>query len=697
MRHFEISKQHNDQPDDEQRGPRSKPRFSPISRPDQPSTSAGNDKGGVQPTGEQSTYSEVSRKDVKKAKKQKREAYRELDTLLDRPGQGTLAVPKSETRGTFEIISEYANKLEKKAVRYLRSKEEKRCIDQQREEKVEAVRGFITHYKNIQIIASAIETNSPNEWIDSEKHPTKERELIEELQAKMQAVHRSLEGLGHLFSDNNHQAPVSRGEKVTSFVTKELAKLKEMKQAMEEIDQREGGKKLGSRGKRASETMKKCYEHAEQMSDYPHTLGDLEHSLNDIARNLYALTEIMVRKELDKVNILISEVKNWDDEPTIKDIVTHQGYAQDARQYFERLKNQREKCLALTTQQHDKKAGKQLLTALKDLIGHYDEALFVKQVIELAKDFTGRHDGVLLGKRVIELAKDFTDHPDKGIMKQVIEGLGKAMKLSLEVQNHGWDESTLKNIVEDYQYAGYARKCIDNLNTKLEECLDLFKEKKTPKDLLTAQRDLTDLRKEVKTVKRVRELVQARKQFAQTRDLEAARRLRKALKKLKPSQLLRENYRKQLTDKWIRRSIYEVDDKLICEAIDKILNSKKINKNSTSENTDEQSNMINNADNSINNLVVFEEDDTKVYFSQLREEWSKKEWFSKLNQRQILENGQIKEIMKAYYESYMKAVDQKVQDVVQEGDPQMWIRCQPETLIQILQCGRFKSLFEGRK
>ena len=50
--------------------------------------------------------------------------------------------------------------------------------------------------------------------------------------------------------------------------------------------------------------------------------------------------------------------------------------------------------------------------------------------------------------------------------------------------------------------------------------------------------------------------------------------------------------------------------------------------------------------------------------------------------------------MKEYYESYMKAVDKKVQDVVQEGDPQMSIRCQPETLIQILQCGRFKSLFE---
>ena len=699
MGHFEISKQRNDQPDDEQRGLRQKPRFSPTPRPDQPSTSAGNEKRRARPTGEQSTYSKVSREDVEKTKEQKREAYRELDTLLDRPGQGTLAVSKSETRGTFEISSEYVNKLVEKAIHRLRL-EEKRHIDQRREGKVEAVRGFITHYEIMQIVISAIATNSPNEWIDSEKHPAKEKELIEELQAKMQAVHRSLEGLDHLFSEKNHQTYVSREEKVASFVTKELSKLEEMKQAMEEISQKEGGKKLGSRGKRALETMKKCYEYAEQMSDYSHTLGALEQSLNDIARNLYALTEIIARKALDKANKLISEVKNWDDEPTIKDIVTHRGYAQDARQCFERLQNLREKCLALTTQQHDKKAREQLLTALKDLIGHYDEALFVKQVIELAKDLTGRHDGILLGKRVIELVKDLTGHPDKGIMKQVIEGLGKAMKLSLEVQNHGWDELTLANLVEDYRYAGYARKCIDNLNTQLEEYFDLFKGQKTPiavsqdhysKELLTALRDLTDLRKEVKTVKRVRELVQARKQFAQTRDLEAARRLRKALKKFKPSQLLLEDYRKRLTDRWIRISIEKVDDKLICQAIDKVINSKKINKKSTLENTDEQSNMINYANDSVNNLAVFEEDGTKLYFWQLREKWSEKEWFSKF---QMLDERQIREVMKEYYESYMKAVDQKVQDVVQEGDPQMWICCQPETLIQILQCGRFKSLFE---
>ncbi len=435
MGHFEISKRRNDQPDDEQGGPRKKPRFSPIPHANQPSPSDGNKKG-VWPTGEQSTYSEVSREDIKKTEEQKREAYRELDTLLDKSGQGTLAVSKSETRGTFEISSEHVNKLVEKAIHRLEI-EEKRHIDQRRERKVGAVRGFITHYEIMQIVTSAIETNSPNEWIDSEKHPAKEKELIEELQAKMQAVHRSLEGLGHLFSDNNHQAPVSREEKAISFITKELSKLKETKQAMEEIDQRKG---VGPRGKRALETMKKCYEQAEQMSDYPHTLGALEQSLNDIARNLYALTEIIARKALDKANKLILEVKIWDDEPTIKDIVTHQGYAQDARQCFERLQNQREKCLALTAQLHDKKAGEQLLTALKDLTGHYDEALFVTQVIELAQDLTGRHDGVLLGKRVIELVKDFTDHPDKGMMKQIIEGLSKAMKLSLEVQNHGWDE-----------------------------------------------------------------------------------------------------------------------------------------------------------------------------------------------------------------------------------------------------------------
>ena len=60
-----------------------------------------------------------------------------------------------------------------------------------------------------------------------------------------------------------------------------MSKLKETKQAMEEIDQRKG---VGPRGKRALETMKKCYEQAKQMSDYPHTLGALEQSLNDISK-----------------------------------------------------------------------------------------------------------------------------------------------------------------------------------------------------------------------------------------------------------------------------------------------------------------------------------------------------------------------------------------------------------------------------
>ena len=83
---------------------------------------------GVWPTGEQSACSEVSREDIKKTEEQKREAYRELDTLLDKSGQGTLAVSKSETRGTFEISSEHVNKLVEKAIHGLEI-EEKRHID----------------------------------------------------------------------------------------------------------------------------------------------------------------------------------------------------------------------------------------------------------------------------------------------------------------------------------------------------------------------------------------------------------------------------------------------------------------------------------------------------------------------------------------------------------------------------------------
>jgi hypothetical protein len=140
MEHFSIYKSSNDK----QEGYRKEPRFSPITHADQPSTSASHEKKRMRPTEEQSAYSDVSIEDVMKTKKQKIDAYYELSTLLERPGQKTLAVSKSETGEPFEIPSEYIDKLMKGALRYFIPKEKKQRIDQQREEKVAAVKEFYT-------------------------------------------------------------------------------------------------------------------------------------------------------------------------------------------------------------------------------------------------------------------------------------------------------------------------------------------------------------------------------------------------------------------------------------------------------------------------------------------------------------------------------------------------------------------------
>lgn len=91
-----------------------------------------------------------------------------------------------------------------------------------------------------------------------------------------------------------------------------------------------------------------------------------------------------------------------------------------------------------------------------------------------------------------------------------------------------------------------------------------------------------------------------------------------------------------------------------------------------------------------NAVVVFEIENTMVRLkkAQLRKKWSQKEWFPKFDE------GPTKQILQKYCENYLKALDKRVQDLVQAGDPQIWIRCQPETLRKILEDGRFKSQFE---
>ena len=707
MEHFSIYKSCNDKHDDDkQEGYCKNPRFLPITHADQPSTSAGNDKEGVRPTEEQSAYSDVSIEDVKK---KKGEAYHQLESLLEGYGQETLEDSKSETSVKSDIPSKYVNKLIEGVLYCFRPEKKERLIDQEQKEEVAAVEGFLTHYKDIDFVYFAIKlVKDINEWIDTRKYPTNENELIEELQENIQAVHRSLEELDLLFSGKNHQAYVSREEKVASFVTKELSKLEEMKQSMEEIDQKEGGKKLGSRGKRALETMKKYAEHAERIlsavRDDPHTLGDLESSLEDVSKKLYHLAEIVAIKELDNAKELISEVKKkgWDNERTIKNVLVQRDHAEYAHQCLEKFENQLAKCLDLTTKQHDKKAVGQLLTALKDLTGHYSKVILVEQVIKWAQaleDLKGRSHS-----QAAESVKELSTTVYESAKVVFREEVNKAVKLISDAKRNNWNKYSIEKIVADKSYAEYAHQCLQEFNNQLQECIHLLKseettgqhDEKTTEQLLTALKDVTDHYDKVITVKQVIELAQARKHFQAKGDLAAARSVRKAFEKFESPQHLIEHHRKNSTEYWLKKIINEVNDELVCKAIDNVIGRDKINQESKLKKLDKGLNMIKNSNYSSDNLIVFEIGNETVRLRKdvLKDKWSGKEWFSKLEERQMFENGQVKEVMKEYCENYLKAVDKKIQDLVQEGDPQIWTRCQPDTLIKILQCGCFKSQFE---
>jgi hypothetical protein len=330
----------------------------------------------------------------------------------------------------------------------------------------------------------------------------------------------------------------------------------------------------------------------------------------------------------------------------------------------------------------------------------------------LAEDLTGHHDGVIL-------------------VKWVIKELGKAKELSLEVKNNGWNKLTLENIVEDKSYAEYAHQCSDEFNKQFDKCIDLVNgrdtykqyDKKAINQILADLVELNGHYEKVIIVKNVIELVQARKNFKEKGDPETALSVKRALEKFKPPQNLIDNYKRHSASYWIKESISEVNDELICGIIDKVIDNERINnrlcekdliqlldqfytrsvfepsyiasEKLTLANLDEELNGINTSGHSVDDsVIVFEEGNETIKFGWLREKWSKKEWFSRLDDRQMLYNGQIKEIVKEYYESYMKTVDKRVQDLVQEGDPQIWIRCKPETLLRILECGRFKSQFE---
>jgi hypothetical protein len=300
--------------------------------------------------------------------------------------------------------------------------------------------------------------------------------------------------------------------------------------------------------------------------------------------------------------------------------------------------------------------------------------------------------------------------------------LGEAEKLHLEVKNNHWDRSTIANIVEDQSYADYAQQCFQQLDIQLGRCIRLVKGKEplpavrrsltssdqrnaqerhkailsddrskqhdqeAAEQLLTALKDLTDSYDQAMTVKQVIELAQARKNFKDTRDPQP---VRKALEKFQPPHHLIEYHREQSTKYWIKQAIAKVNDELMLNAINTVTNREKLE--SESEKLDQGFNRINPPHHSLDNaFVVFEVENTMMRFkkARLRKQWSQKAWFQKFD------DGPTKHILKAYSENYLKALDKRVQDLVQAGDLQIWIRCQLETLRKILEGGRFKSQFE---
>lgn len=333
-------------------------------------------------------------------------------------------------------------------------------------------------------------------------------------------------------------------------------------------------------------------------------------------------------------------------------------------------------------------------------------------------------------ERTLSVVFTGSDHPHtlgalenslKDVSRKLYKlALDEADKLNLEVKNNHWDRSTIANIVEDEGYAAYAQQCLQQLDSRLERCIGLIKGKEAPpavrhsldssdqrnsqerqeahlagdrykqhdkeaaEQILTELKDLTASYDQAITVKHVIELAQARKNFKATRDPQP---VRKALEKFKALQPLIEYHREQSTKYWIKQSIAKVNDELMLNAINTVTNREK----SESEKSDQGFNSINPPHHSLDNaLVVFEIENTMVRLkkAQLRKKWSQKEWFPKFD------DGPTMPILKEYCENYLKALDKRVQDLVQAGDPQIWIRCQPEALRKILEDGRFKSQFE---
>jgi hypothetical protein len=478
-----------------------------------------------------------------------------------------------------------------KRLKRLRRMHNYQPIDQQREEEFKGVENFTSCSKNIDIVYSAIEAENIDKYINSGKYCPQGHEFGKVLQAKMQAVHSSLEELKHLFSGNDNQANACREDKIAAFATKALSKLEEMKRVVEKVSK----KKLCSRDKKALEAMKVCYQDMEKrlsvMSNHSQTLGALERSLEKVLRRLYDLA-------LDEAKKLILKVKNnnWD-QSTIEKIVEDKSYVEYAEQYFQELNIRLERCF--------------------DLVKSKDTTTVVLQSI--------------------------------GPSEQ---------RNSQEIQE--------ANPSDD--------RCEQHDQEVVEQ-------------LLTAFKDLTASYDRAITVKHVIELVQARKVFKATRDPQP---VRKALEKFEPPQHLTEYHREQSTKYWIEQSIAQVNDELMLAAINTVANREK----STLDNIDQGLNLLNHPYHSPDDsAVVFEVENTMVRLekAQLRKKWSQKEWFSKFSN---LDDGQIKQILKEYCESYLKALDKKIQELVNEGNPQIWIRCQPKILGKILESGRFKSQFE---
>jgi DNA-binding transcriptional regulator YhcF (GntR family) len=526
------------------------------------------------------------REDLINLKKHKREAYRLLESLLDQgSGKGSLDVLKAKRDAKVSLTDN--NFIERTRYPFF-GEEKKQRRDQRRKEKVKVVKDFIMHYKNISTVSSALEANKIKKWIDAGKYLPQGHALTKELQAKIQTVHSSLEGLKDLFSDQDKQAHASREEEIVSFTTKAWSKLEEIKQVME-------GTKLGSHGKKALEMMKKCYQDTEGTlsgvsagSDHPHTLGALEYSLKDVSRRLYTLA----LNEIYKLNLAVRN-KNWD-ASTIANIVEDQSYAEYAEQCFQKLNIQLERCFGLVK-------GKETPPS----------------VLQILNPSEYRHS------------------------QQIQEA----------------------NLSDDHWMPHH------------QEAAEL------PKAVL---KDLIPSYDEAITIKHVIELAQAQKKFQETRDPQP---VRNALEKFEPPQHLRESHREQSIKYWIKQSIAQVNDELMLNAINTVTNSEQ----SASEKLDQGLNRINNLNKPLDDAIIeFEIENTMVRLekAQLRKTWSKKEWFSKLD------DGQIKQILKEYCESYLKDLDDKVKKLVNEDGLDIWIRCQPEILRKILQCGRFKSQFE---